>query len=234
MDPVTAMLIAAGISGASQIGQTVMGAIQARKAQKQINAWRPPEYTRPREYSQLMALLGRRATSEMPGLSQMYANIGAYTAAQNRAIQSYADSPVSALGASSSLYSSYLNNIRDLGIRSALYRAQREAELARGLQQGAEYSDKEYYYNKFYPDQVKMNILASRYKAGLGGMYGGISGLGQTAMGTMGNIGQYEAYRLMYPQYPVDEYGRPREDMGYAPMMGVPTQAVDTTKLMGL
>ena len=196
-----AMGISGGISGLTNLAQILMGRAQAKKAEGQIANWQPPTYNRPGEYGSLMSLLQRRASSQMPGLSQLYANAGAQTAAQNRNIGRYADSPVSALGASTKLYNSYLNNIRNLGVQAAMYRAQREGELARGLQQGANYSDKEYYYNKFYPDQTRMNILADKYRTGLGAMYGGMGGLGQTTMGTAGNIGQYEAYKNMEPTY---------------------------------
>jgi len=213
MDPVLlAMLISGGISGATNLIQSLTGKAQAAKAERAISNWQPPTYKRPEEYGQILSLLKQRATSEMPGLSQLYANAGAGMAAQNRAIQSYADSPVSALGASSNLYNSYLNQVRNLGVQAALYKAQREAELAKGLEMGANYGEKEYYYNKFYPDQVRMNLLADRYRAGLQGMYGGLSGLGQTAMGTMGNIAQYGALRGMYPtERGLMEYSSPIE-----------------------
>lgn len=199
MDPITAMLISGGVSGGTNLIQSLIGLSQAHKSEKAIKNWQPPTYKTPEEYGQILSLLKKRATTSMPGLDQLYANAGAGMAAQNRNIQSYADSPVSALGASSNLYNSYLNQVRNLGTQAALYRAQREAELAKGLEMGANYSDKAYYYNQFYPDQVRMNILADKYRTGTQAMYGGIGGMGQSAMGTMGNIGQYETLKELYP-----------------------------------
>ena len=55
-----------------------------------------------------------------------------------------------------------------------------------GLQMGADYSDKEAYYNDMYKKMVKANIGASKMKGGENMIWGGVESIAGTGMDYLG------------------------------------------------
>lgn len=179
MDPITiAMLVAAGVKGLVGIGKSVAGGIQANRAKKDL-AKAFPKYSRPEEYNKLLSLYQREAgRGELPGQDRYEAKISEGTARGVRSAAKYADSPVAAVAASSQLYGQQQSAIRDLGLQYAAFQQRAQQNLAGAYQMGAQYSDKEWWQNVGYPDQVRRNMAAQRFNAGQQNLWGGIDMFG--------------------------------------------------------
>lgn len=174
MDPLTIALLAAG--GKALIGgiKSIAGGIQKKRAQRELDK-EMPKYSRPAEFDKLLSIFQQQANlSELPGQDQIEAKLSANTARGTRAISKYADSSVAAVAASAGLYGKEQGAIRDLGIQFAEFKNRAQGQLAGAYKMGAEYSDKEWSYNQWYPDQMRRNVASQRWNAGQQNLWGGI------------------------------------------------------------
>lgn len=189
MDPITIALIIAGITAATGAAKTATGAVQMKKANKVLKS-DMPKYSRPEEYDKLLSIYQKQANmGELPGQQRYESKISERTARGVRSAAKYADSPVAAVAAANQLYGQEQSAIRDLGLQFAAYQQQAQRNLAGAYKTGADYADKEWYYNEMYPDQVKRNMAAQRWNAGQQNLWGGIdqmAGAGIQAVGAFG------------------------------------------------
>lgn len=175
------------ISGGLNLAKGIMGGIQASRASKELKNLERPTYERPEEMDELLQLYRERAgVSELPGQRTMESRMDAQTAESIGAAERVAPSSVAALGAVTDVYGKKQDAIRDLAITFANYKAQRQSELGGALQTAAGYSDKEFEWNKALPYQTKLNELTSQKQAGMANLFGGLEGLGSTALNLMG------------------------------------------------
>jgi hypothetical protein len=179
MDPITIALFAA--KGAIGLGKAVSGGIQKRQAQRELDK-ETPKYSRPEEYEKLLGIFQQQAgLGQLPGQDQIEAKLSSTTARGARAIGKYADNPVAAVAATAGLYGKEQGAIRDLGIQFAEFRNRAQNQLAGAYKMGADYSDKEFSYNQWYPDQMKRNMAAGKWNAGQQNLWGGIDMMGAAA-----------------------------------------------------
>lgn len=174
MDPLTISLIAAG--GKALIGgiKSIAGGIQKRRAQRELDK-EMPKYSRPAEYDKLLSIFQQQAgLGQLPGQDQIEAKLSANTARGSRAIGKFADNPVAAVAATAGLYGREQGAIRDLGIQFSEFRNRAQNQLAGAYKMGADYSDKEWGTNTWYPDQVRRNMAAQKWNAGRQNLWGGI------------------------------------------------------------
>lgn len=181
------LLAGALISGGLNLAKGIIGGIQASRASKQLNKLKAPTYERPEEVGDLLSLYQQRANiSQLPGQENMESRMDAATASSVGAAERVAPSSVAALGAVTDVYGKKQDAIRDLATTFAQYKAQRQGELGGALQTAAGYSDKEFEMNKWLPYQVKMNELTSQKQAGMANLFGGLEGMGSSALNLMG------------------------------------------------
>jgi hypothetical protein len=190
MEPITtALLIGSAVKGAVGLAKGIFGASQASKARKeQKSLWdNRPTYERPEEVNEMLDLYRQSAArTQLPGQDLMEEKIGSATAFGARSAERFAPSSTAALGAVTDLYGREQNAVRDLGIQFAQYKAAQEAQLARGLQVGAQYSDQEFQYNKQQPWDIRMNEASSQRQAGAANFWEGLQGVGSAAMDFVG------------------------------------------------
>ena len=182
MDPLSIALLAAG--GKALIGgiKSIAGGIQKRKAQRELDK-EMPKYTRPEEYDKLLSIYQQQAgLGQLPGQDQVEAKLSANTARGSRAISKFADNPVAAVAATAGLYGREQGAIRDLGIQFSEFRNRAQGQLANAYKIGADYADKEFSYNQWYPDQVKRNMAAQRWNAGQQNLWSGIDAVAGAGM----------------------------------------------------
>lgn len=173
MDP-----ISLAIMGGLGLTKLITGAVQSARAKKDL-AREFPKYSRPEEYNKLLSLYQREAgRGELPGQDRYEAKISEGTARGVRSAAKYADSPVAAVAASSQLYGQQQSAIRDLGLQYAAFQQQATRNLAGAYQLGGQYSDKEWWQNVGYPDQVRRNMAAQRFNAGQQNLWGGLDQIG--------------------------------------------------------
>ena len=173
MDP-----ISLAIMGGLGLTKLITGAVQTARAKKDL-AKEFPRYSRPEEYNKLLSLYQREAgRGELPGQDRYEAKISESTSRGVRSAAKYADSPVAAVAASSQLYGQQQSAIRDLGLQYAAFQQRAQQNLAGAYQMGAQYSDKEWWQNVGYPDQVRRNMAAQRFNAGQQNLWGGLDQLG--------------------------------------------------------
>lgn len=181
------LLAGALISGGLNLAKGIVGGVQAARASRELKNIKAPTYERPEEIGDLLSLYQQRANiSQIPGQENMESRMDAATASSIGAAERAAPSSVAALGAVTDVYGKKQDAIRDLATTFAQYKAQRQAELGGALQTAAGYSDKEFEMNKWLPYQVKMNELTSQKQAGLSNLFGGLEGMGSTALNLMG------------------------------------------------
>jgi hypothetical protein len=172
MDPITLALIA--VKGAVGIGKAIAGGVQKRRAAKELDK-QTPQYSRPEEYSKILSIFQQQAgLSELPGQSATEEKLSAATARGTRAIGKYADSSVAAVAASAGLYGKEQGAIRDLGIQFSQFKNRAQSQLADAYKMGADYSDKEFSYNQWYPDQMRRNMAAQKWNGGQQNLWGGL------------------------------------------------------------
>lgn len=184
MDPISLSLLlgAAAVKGAIGLGKAVVGGIQKRRAQRELDK-ETPRYSRPEEYEKILAIYQQQAgLGQLPGQDQIEAKLSANTARGTRAIGKYADNPVAAVAATAGLYSKEQGAIRDLGIQFAEFRNRAQGNLANAYKMGADYSDKEFSYNQWYPDQMRRNMAAQKWNAGQANLWSGIDQVGAAGM----------------------------------------------------
>ena len=177
------------------VGKTIYGASQFKKGKKEVeSALSQLKYTRPEEYGQIMSLLKSRRASLPSRQAGVESRIRQSTASSTSGIRQLADSPVAALGAYSGLKQREQQAIADLGIQFEGMKDEALMAEAQGLQMGAEYSDKEQYWNDMYKKMVKANMGAARMNAGQNMMWGGVEG-------AAGAVNDYLGTKYLADQY---------------------------------
>ena len=159
-----ASAIGAGIKGISGIVKGIAGNRQRKKGEAEMNkAISGIKYSRPGEYNQIMNILGQRSGRLKTQENMVENNVRRTTASGTAGIRQLADSPVAALGAYSGLKEREQNAIADLGVQFQGMQDQALLGQAEGLKMGAEYSDKEQYYNDMYKKMLKANLGGKKY-----------------------------------------------------------------------
>ena len=236
MDPISiSLLVAAAAKGVVGLGKTIIGGVQKRRAQKELDK-ETPRYSRPEEYEKLLGIFQQQAgLSELPGQAGIEAKLSSTTARGNRAIGKFSDNPVAAVAATAGLYGKEQGAIRDLGIQFAEFRNRAQNQLAGAYRMGADYSDKEFSYNEFFPDQMRRNMAAGKWNAGQQNLWGGIdmmAGAGVDALtaGIGGQAGGQDGGQAMSPAAvgspsPTDAYGyyNPKLAGQFVPAFGTRT-----------
>jgi len=207
MDPITlAMLGMSGLQGLFQAGTGIYNLVQANKLKKS-GALNMPEYQVPEAVDKYMALAQQAARGDMPGAEQERQGIAQTSAAGVTAASQLADSPVAALGALGRIQGQERASLRDLGIRTAQYRAQAQQNLGQAYLNQAQYQDQAYQYNEFLPWQTAMNQYESYRQAGVQGLMGGADTMGSTAIQGMNMYQNQQWQRNMMPSSAQNGYG---------------------------
>ena len=197
-----AMGIGAGIQGLMGLGKSIVGGIQSSRANKALKDFKFPKYTMPSELENMLSMYQQRAAAnELPGQSLMENKLGAQTAFGQRAAEKYAGTSGQALGAVTGLYGQQMDAVRDLGIKFADFKAQRQNELGRAQQVMAEAQDKQWEINEWLPSQYKYNELQSQKQAGASNLWGGLQDVAGAGMNFMGAYAQQQGMQGMMPQY---------------------------------
>lgn len=158
--------------------KAIFGGTQKRKAQKELDK-ETPKYSRPEEYSKLLSVFEQQANlGKLPGQEGVESALSERTARGVRAIGKYAGNSAAALSSVSDLYGREQSAVRDLGTQFASFQNANKRALADAYKQGADYSDKEFSYNEWYPDQMKRNMAAQKWNAGQQNLWGGIDQMG--------------------------------------------------------
>ena len=202
MVPLVVAGIGAGISGLASLAKGIFGASQASKASKALKKMKSPTYNRPEEYQDLMDLYRQQAgMSQLPGQQAYESRMGAGVAESVSDLQKSASSSATAQSSLVDIYGKKQDAIRDLAVQFAEYKTARQRDLAKGLEQGADYSDKEFEVNKWLPYQTKMNELTGQRQAGAANLWGGIEGMASAGMNLMGTASYLNVLEGMRPQY---------------------------------
>jgi hypothetical protein len=161
------------------LAKGLFGAIQAKKANKQIKSLMANQatYKRPEEYAQELTMRqGLASQTQLPGMGQITDNIGAASAQARGAAEKGAISSNTYMGAVGDIYSKQIAAYQDLGVQAANFQQTQKENLARTLQQGAGYSDTEWDQNKLQPWNMQMNMAQSDKQAGWANLWGGVEG----------------------------------------------------------
>lgn len=202
------LALGAGVQGLLGLGRGIVGGVQTARANKGLKNFKLPQYTIPGAYEDMMSLYQRRAeANELPGQSLVENKLGAQTAFGQRAAEKYAGTSGQALGAVTGLYGKQMDAVRDLGIKFADFKSQREAELGRAQQIMAQAQDKQWEINQWIPSQMKYNELQSMKQAGASNLWGGIQDVAGAGMNFLGGYAQMQGYGQMNP-YITGGYGQ--------------------------
>jgi hypothetical protein len=182
------------------LGRSIIGGIQSSRANKALKNFKFPQYTMPSELENMLSMYQQRANAqELPGQSLIENKLGAQTAYGQRAAEKYAPSAGQALAASTSLYGRQMDAVRDLGIKFADFKAQRQNELGQAQQVMAQAQDKQWEINQWLPSQYKYNELQSQKQAGASNLWGGAQDVAGAGMNYMGGMNQMNTMQGMNP-----------------------------------
>jgi len=176
-------IVSSVIEAGVDVGKTIYGAHQFSKGRKEMEAAiEDIKYSRPGEYAEIMRLLTNRTRGIGSRRESIEDRIRTTTASAIPGVSQLADSPVAALTAFSGVKQREQQAIADLGIQFEGIRDEAILGEVKGLEMGAGFSEKEQYWNDMYKNMIRANMGASRMGAGTNMMWGGMEGLGATAL----------------------------------------------------
>jgi hypothetical protein len=184
MDPVTiALLAGTAVKGISSLVKGIKGRKDQKSGEAEMNkALANIKYSRPEEYNQIMGILKQRTGGINTRREMAEGAVRRSTSSGIAGIRQLADSPVAALGAYGGMKEREQNAIADLQLQFEGMRDEAMLGEVKGLQMGADYSDKEQYYNDMYKNMVKANLGASKMEAGRNMAWQGFEGIGAAAL----------------------------------------------------
>ncbi len=162
-----------------------LGLIKAITGGAQMSRARMPasiRYDIPSGVTDFLTQTGMLARKGMPGEDIARERIGGQVAGAIGDVGRSADSAVSALGATTDIYTRSMDAVRDLAVRSAEFRRRaQEQEVQSNLVQ-ADYQDKAWEYNVNMPYQRQMNEYWGKKQAGMSNLWGGLDTMGSAAV----------------------------------------------------
>lgn len=204
MDPITLALLS-GVPGVIEGG---IGMWQGMKTIKEAEAIREaagdrPEYEIPKSIQEYVDLYKGMDVTGLPGEDIYRQEIGGRQAQTATAAGQVASTEAGALSALGQAHQQSLSSLRDLSIRSSMYRQQQEnlkrQGVAGALQTQANYQDKEWQYNQFLPWQTAQNEYWGLRQSGQAMMMGGIDTAGSTMTNALGSAATMRMYQDMMP-----------------------------------
>lgn len=189
-------IISEAINATVNTAKSIVGGVKLAKGKKELKtALENIQYTRPEEYSQIMDILGSRE-----------ATIGSRQQAVENRVKETTGTGLTALrqgvGGSSDYVAGLLGlkererqSIADIGIQFDEMRDQARLGKVEGLKLGAEYSDKEQYYNDLYKEMVRLNLAAGKMNAGENMLWGGLEGIAAGAESALGTYNMSQAFQ---------------------------------------
>lgn len=182
-----AAAIGAGIKGVSSLIKGIAGRKKQKAGEQEMNrAISKIKYSRPEEYNQIMNILGQRSGRMKTQQETVEGDIRRTTASGAAGIRQLADSPVAALGAYGGLKEREQQAIADVGVQFEGMQDQALLGMAEGAKMGADYSDKESYYNDIYKNMLKANLGASKMGAGTNMAWEGFEGVASAGLDFLG------------------------------------------------
>jgi len=179
--------IGSGIKGITSLVKGIQGNKMRKAGEADMNkAIADIKYSRPDEYGQIMNILGQRPGRLKTQERMVGDNIKSSTASGISDIRQLADSPVAALGAYGGLKDREMNAIKDVGVQFQGMQDQALLDQGEGLKMGADYSEKEQYYNQIYKNMIKANMGASKMEAGRNMAWDGAEGFVSAGLDFLG------------------------------------------------
>jgi hypothetical protein len=159
--------IAASVAAGASAFKGISGAIQVGKGKTMAKNNIRPVYQRPGEVNQGLALAEQGYyNAVMPGTSQAINNISASGAGSFNAATQAASSSGDVLDAISKINFNQGQQFNDLASQQALYKQQQLGNLQSQLANSAQYTDKEFSYNKDSPYQDEAAAASAMIGAG--------------------------------------------------------------------
>lgn len=175
-------LIAGGVlSGASSLLQGIIGAVQAKRANKQFNKLlaNRPQYEIPKEYESILGMYKTAMAGNAPGYDQTLANIGQSGARARGAAERGAISSVSYGSQVGDIYQKELDAIQNLGVQQEQWKASQMQNVAGAQAAMGEQKAQQWNVNQYVPWQTEMNRYGEQRATGMQNLFQGIqSGLG--------------------------------------------------------
>lgn len=181
MDPNAASAALGAIPAGMQFGMGLQQMAASKKARR-----KRPTYERPGEATEMLSLARIRATKQkLPGQDLLEQKYGASTANVMKHAQKTND-PNAFLQSVATASGAERNAMGNVHMAAASENARLNAELMNALQSSAQYSDKEFAYNKDQPYQQAAAASSALKEAGLTNIHGGVSGMAGMASTTLG------------------------------------------------
>lgn len=172
-----ALLVAAAIGAGIGLAKTAFGASRFNKGRKEYEAMlkNMPQYEIPDEYGANVDLAKSAYQSGMPGADIAKNMIYSSTASGLSRAEEASASSIDLLGATTDMYAKEMDALNNLAFQEAQYKAKGlESLMGANLQMGAEKS-KAFEYNKWIPQQMRMNAASSKMGFGQSLMQAGIN-----------------------------------------------------------
>lgn len=175
------LLAGALISGGSALLQSIIGGVQAARANKQFNRLNAnrPQYQIPKEYENILGMYKTAMASNAPGYDQILANIGQAGARARGAAERGAISSTAYGSQVSDIYQKELDAIQNLGMKQEEWKASQMQNVAGAQAAIGEQKAQQWNVTQYVPWQTEMNRLGEQRATGMQNLFQGIqSGLG--------------------------------------------------------
>lgn len=162
-----------------------LGLIKAITGGAQMNKAKMPasiRYDIPSGVTDFLTQTNLMAKRGLPGEDIIQGQIGSQAASAVGDVSRAYDSAVGAGGATRDIYMKSMDAIRDLGLKSAEYRATMQDRATQANLVEADYQDKAWEYNVNMPYQRQMNEYWGKKQAGMSNLWGGLDTMGSAAV----------------------------------------------------
>ena len=166
------------IQGGLGLAKTITGAVQMGRAKMPSSI----KYDIPSGVTDFLTQTNLMAKRGLPGEDIIQGQLGSQAASAVGDVSRSYDSAVGAGGATRDIYMKSMDAVRDLGLKSAEYRATMQDRATQANLVEADYQDKAWEYNVNMPYQRQMNEYWGKKQAGMSNLWGGLDTMGSAAV----------------------------------------------------
>lgn len=173
MDPLTMGLISGGVQGAVGLTQTIIGAVQKKRAMEALKNQKRPMMQTPEEMKQALALYSRGG--DMPGYQNMQNMANMNLAAGGGAMSRAATSSQDLLAGMQGLYGENMMQQQQNAITNANFQVGQRDKYASALSEMAQQKLNEFEVNKMEPYNQARAMYMQNFQTGAGNINAGVN-----------------------------------------------------------
>jgi len=189
--------IGAGVGALAGLAKGIIGGIKASRGKKQLNTLleNRPQYNISQGYLDAYKTYQGMANSNLPGYDIMKGQIDQSGARTMMNLERGAMGSNQLMSGALSSQDKELEAYKNLGLMSAQYKQQQQAQLAGAQQMMGGLQDQQWQQNVLEPWNMKANMANEQKQAGVQNLFGGIQDVGSSIMNFAGTNALMKMYQ---------------------------------------